>query len=146
MQAICLEYYKEHSDLSGILPFSYALGTGGLIGMATQAFGGIVLSFMFFGAVLLATGGGKAFMDFAAASMGSRRGGAAKVSIVTSSLFGMLSGSAISNIITTGSLTIPAMKKAGYSDHFAAAVEASASNGGSVTPPVMGVVAFLLCQ
>lgn len=123
---------------------SYALGTGGLLGIATQAFGGIVLSFMFFGAVLLATGGGKAFMAIAAAIMGNRKGGAAKVSIVTSSLFGMLSGSAIANIITTGSITIPAMKRAGYPSHFAAAVEASASNGGSVLPPVMGIVAFLM--
>src|SRR6185436_2287759 len=86
------------------------------------------------------------FMDLATIIAGRYSGGPAKVCVVSSGLFGMISGSAIANAVTTGSLTIPMMKKYGFSPRFAAAVEASASCGGQVTPPVMGAAAFVMAE
>ena len=92
------------------------------------------------------TGLGRLFMDLATIAAGRFSGGPAKVCVVSSGMFGMISGSAVANAVTTGSLTIPMMKKYGFSPRFAGAVEASASCGGQVTPPVMGASAFVMAE
>ena len=106
----------------------------------------IVISFVFFGTVLFATGGATFFTDISASLMGRYRGGQAKISILGSSLFGTISGSVVANVVTTGIVTIPMMKKAGFRPQLAAAVESVASTGGQLLPPVMGVTAFLMAE
>lgn len=106
----------------------------------------VVLLFVFFGQLLFAAGGGTFFTDLAMAAAGRSRGGAAKISIVGSALFGSISGSAVSNVVTTGVVTIPLMRKGGYSAKDAGAVEAVASTGGQLTPPIMGAAAFLMAE
>lgn len=122
----------------------HGLGNSGILGLIMQIFGDKVLAFVFFGAVLQYTGCGKFFLDLAFAFCGSQKGGPAKVAVISSGLFGSMSGDPVSNVITTGSVTIPAMKKAGYEPSFAGAVEAVASTGGTIMPPVMGAVAFIM--
>ena len=99
---------------------------------------------MFFGVVLVASGGGQFFLNLAFSLFGTQRGGPAKVAVFGSALFGSISGSAIANVITIGSVTIPTMMKAGYPPNYAAAIEACASTGGTIMPPIMGSVAFLM--
>lgn len=106
----------------------------------------IVLLFVFFGRLLFAAGGGDFFTDLAMAATGRSRGGSAKISVVGSSLFGMISGSAVSNVVTTGVVTIPLMQRGGYSKKDAGAIEAVASTGGQLTPPIMGAAAFLMAE
>ncbi len=106
----------------------------------------IVVSFVFFGTVLFATGGATFFTDISASLMGRYRGGQAKISILGSSLFGTISGSVVANVVTTGVVTIPMMKKAGFRPQLAGAIEAVASTGGQLLPPVMGVTAFLMAE
>lgn len=115
-----------------------------LLGIPLRVTGTIVLAFIFFGKALFATGGGKLISDGAMSLMGRFRGGAAKIAVVASSGFGTLSGSAVANVATTGIVTIPMIKKSGYRPHFAAAIEATASSGGQIMPPVMGAAAFLM--
>ena len=122
------------------------IGHNSLLGITTAVFSNLVLGFILFGVVLVVSGAGDFFLKLAFAVFGSVRGGAAKVSVFSSALFGMLSGVALSNIVTTGSVTIPTMKKAGYPPYYAGAVEAAASTGGIVTPPVMGAVAFIMAS
>jgi TRAP-type uncharacterized transport system fused permease subunit len=105
-----------------------------------------VVTFVFFGQVLMKAGGGQFFNDLALALMGRYRGGSAKISIVASSLFGSVSGVVVSNIVATGVVTIPLMKKNGFAPRLAAAVEACASTGGQLMPPVMGATAFLMAD
>jgi TRAP transporter 4TM/12TM fusion protein len=124
----------------------HVLSTDSVIGIPIQVGANLIIGFMVFAEALTASKGGKFFLDFAFALLGSKRGGPAKVSIVSSGLFGMLSGSVISNIITTGAATIPTMKRSGYPPHYAAAVEACASAGGCIMPPVMGAVAFVMAS
>jgi len=124
----------------------HALSTDSLLGLPMRVVGTLVIGFMIFGVAMVATGGGKFFLDFAFALLGTRRGGPAKVAIFSSGLFGSLSGSVISNVITTGSMTIPAMRKAGYPNHYAGAIEACASTGGCLMPPVMGTTAFIMAS
>ncbi len=106
----------------------------------------IVVLFIFFGALLFKAGGGEFFTDLALATTGKTRGGAAKISIVASALFGSISGSAVSNVATTGVITIPLMRRGGYKAEDAAAIEAIASTGGQLTPPIMGAAAFLMAE
>ncbi len=106
----------------------------------------IVILFVFFGKLLFLAGGGEFFTDLATALTGRTRGGSAKISIVASALFGSISGSAVSNVVTTGIITIPMMRKSGYSDRDAGAIEAIASTGGQLTPPIMGAAAFLMAE
>lgn len=106
----------------------------------------IVLLFVFFGQLLFAAGGGAFFTDLAMAAAGRTRGGSAKIAVVGSGLFGMISGSAVSNVVTTGVVTIPLMQRGGYSKRDAGAVEAVASTGGQLTPPIMGAAAFLMAE
>lgn len=116
----------------------------GMMGITTKIVAEIILGFLVFAGVLIATGGGAFFIDLANASFGRYRGGPAKVSVVASAFFGSLSGSVFSNIAGTGSITIPTMKKVGYPPHYAGAIEACASTGGVLMPPVMGAIAFVM--
>jgi len=124
----------------------HAFSLESLIGLPMTVTGNLVIGFMVFGIALVLVGGGSFFMDFSLSVLGKSRGGAAKVSVLSSGFFGSISGSALSNIVTTGSLTIPAMARSGYPLHFAAAVEACASTGGVLMPPIMGATAFLMVE
>jgi TRAP transporter 4TM/12TM fusion protein len=106
----------------------------------------IVLLFVFFGQLLFAAGGGAFFTDLAMAATGRSRGGSAKISVVGSAMFGSISGSAVSNVVTTGVITIPLMQRGGYSKRDSGAIEAVASTGGQLTPPIMGAAAFLMAE
>ena len=123
-----------------------AFDTNALIGVPLGVATTVVVLFIFLGQVLFNTGGGEFFTDIASATMGRRRGGAAKISVLASALFGSISGSAISNVTTTGVVTIPLMKKSGYSAVDAGAIEANASTGGQFMPPIMGAAAFLMAE
>jgi TRAP transporter 4TM/12TM fusion protein len=105
-----------------------------------------VFLFVLFGSLLLSSGAGDFFTDLAQALTGRQIGGPAKTAVVSSAFMGMLSGSSAANVVTTGSFTIPAMMKAGYRDHFAAGVEACASSGGQITPPILGSAAFIMME
>lgn len=118
----------------------------GFWGVMLQISATILAIFLIFGAVLLKTGGGEAFLDIAFLASARTRGGPAKVAAVASCLFGMISGSAVANAATIGTFTIPLMKRAGFSREFAAAAEAVAGTGGQIMPPVMGAGAFLIAQ
>ena len=118
--------------------------TGGLFGQPLQVVSGNVLIFIVFGAVLMASGAGDLLMKVANRLTGGFIGGAAHASVASSALFGTLSGAAISNVVSTGAMTIPVIKRAGFRPAFAGAVEAAASTGGQIMPPVMGVVAFFV--
>jgi TRAP transporter 4TM/12TM fusion protein len=122
------------------------LDSSGLLGLPMVVATSIVLAFVFFGQLLMRSGGAQVFNDVSLALMGRYRGGSAKISITASSLFGSISGVAVSNIVATGIVTIPLMKKAGFSPRLAASVEAVASTGGQLMPPVMGAVAFLMAD
>ncbi|MBB3994442.1 TRAP transporter 4TM/12TM fusion protein [Sulfitobacter undariae] len=123
---------------------AHVFRTEGMMGITTKIVAEIVFGFLVFAGVLIATGAGEFFIDLANAGFGKYRGGPAKVAIVASGFFGSLSGSIFSNIAGTGSITIPTMKKVGYPAHYAAAIEACASTGGVVMPPVMGAIAFVM--
>ena len=125
---------------------SHALGSESIIGVPMRTIASLLLGFLIFGSALVVTGGGDFFMAFATALMGKSRGGPAKVAILSSGFFGSLSGSVISNVVTTGQLTIPTMKRIGYPSVYAASVEACASTGGALMPPVMGAVAFIMAE
>ena len=125
---------------------SHAMGFESIIGVPMRVAGNLLIGFLIFGSALVVTGGGEFFMSFATALMGRSRGGPAKVAILSSGFFGSLSGSVISNVVTTGKLTIPTMKRVGYPSVYAGAVESCASTGGALMPPVMGAVAFLMAE
>ncbi len=118
--------------------------TGGVFGQPLQVVSGNVLIFIVFGAVLMASGAGDLLMKIANRLTGGFIGGAAHSAVASSALFGTLSGAAISNVVSTGVMTIPVIKRAGFKPAFAGAVEAAASTGGQIMPPVMGVVAFFV--
>ncbi|WP_413112266.1 TRAP transporter permease [Thaumasiovibrio sp. DFM-14] len=122
------------------------LGTEGLFGVAANAMVTMVFFFVVFGVVFSNTGGGNIFIDLSLLASGRYAGGAAKSAIVASSLFGTVSGSAVANVTSTGVLTIPLMKRTGYSPEQAAATEAVASTGGQLMPPIMGVAAFVMAD
>jgi TRAP transporter 4TM/12TM fusion protein len=122
------------------------LDSNALLGVPLTVAASVVVAFIFFGQALYAVGGDKFITDIALIVMGKYRGGPAKVSVVSSALFGTVSGSAVANVAVDGAITIPMMKKTGYPAHIAAAIEAVASNGGQITPPVMGAAAFLMAE
>ncbi|OPX34218.1 MAG: C4-dicarboxylate ABC transporter [Desulfobacteraceae bacterium 4484_190.1] len=124
----------------------HSMGVESIIGIPTRVVGNLLVGFLIFGVAIVSTGGGKFFMDFAMSLLGHTRGGAAKVSVLSSAFMASLSGSVISNVVTTGSVTIPAMKKTGYSPTWAGAVEACASTGGTIMPPIMGAAGFLIAS
>ncbi len=133
--------------------FDYALfieimtmATHGILGVTTETSVNFVWYFILFGVVYSATGGGQLFIDAALRLVGRRPGGAAKAEIVASAMFGTISGSAVANVVATGIFTIPLMKRSGYSPEEAAAHEATASTGGQLVPPVMGIAAFVMAE
>jgi TRAP transporter 4TM/12TM fusion protein len=126
--------------------FYLGIDTSGLFGTVLLVGVTVVIPFIFFGNLLQASGGSAFFNDLSLGLMGRFRGGAAKIAILASTLFGSISGIVVSNILATGVITIPMMKKSGFRPEQAAAIEASASNGGQLMPPVMGAVAFLMAD
>jgi len=122
------------------------LTTLGMYGMVTGVAATFVFMFILFGTVLRYSGGSDFFFKLGQIVGGTARGGAAKTAVIASAFFSMISGSANANVATTGSITIPMMKKLGYRPEFAAAVEAAASSAGTITPPVMGAVIFILAE
>jgi len=123
---------------------SFAYGMNGMLGLPAQVTGNVIIGFLIFAGTLIVSGAADFFLNISTALMGRFRGGPAKVAVLSSGFFGSLSGTSVSNIIATGSVTIPAMKKLGYPAHYAAAIEACASNGGMIMPPVMGTIAFIM--
>jgi TRAP transporter 4TM/12TM fusion protein len=117
-----------------------------LLGIPLTIVSTIVVAFILFGQVLYASGGGEFFTNLAMALMGRFRGGAAKISVLASALFGTISGSPVANVVVDGAITIPMMVRTGYRPHVAAAVESVASNGGQLMPPVMGAAAFVMAE
>jgi len=137
--------YAKGSSWPRIASYLY-LDTNGLLGVPLQVAAGVLVAFIFFGQALYAVRGDKFLMDVALVLMGRYRGGAAKVSVVSSALFGTVSGSAVANVAVNGAFSIPLMKQTGYTPHMAAAIEAVASTGGQIMPPVMGAAAFLIAE
>lgn len=124
----------------------HAFSNESIQGVPMQAFGRIIVGYLILASALLATGGGQFFLNFAMGLLGHVRGGAAKVAVIASATFGMMSGSAVVNVITIGPVTIPAMKKTGYPAYYAGAVEACTSTADVLTPPVMGATAFIMAD
>lgn len=151
-----LYYFWGHYTLTGLwqpprvssdtaLSMLYA-STTGIFGFMANIGTGVIAIYVIFGALLMATGAGEVFVQLANRVAGRGSGGAGKVTVVTSALFGTVSGSAVANVMAVGSVTIPTMRRAGYSKAFAAGVEASASAGGQILPPIMGAGAFLMAE
>lgn len=133
------------SDLSRTIAFNVFSGDA-MLGVVTRVVGELIIGFLILAALMVATGAADFFLALAMALMGTSRGGAAKVSVLASGFFGSLSGSIFGNVVSTGSVTIPSMKKAGFPGHYAGALEACASTGGMLMPPVMGAVAFIMAD
>jgi len=128
------------------LMYTLFYSTGGVLGTPIQVCAKYIAVFIIFGAFLERTGIAAFFISCANALVGRYSGGPAKVAVISSALCGMVSGSSVGNTVTTGSVTIPMMKETGYKPEFAAAVEASASTGGQIMPPIMGAAAFLMAE
>ena len=138
-------FYAKGSTWSRIAVYLY-LDTNGILGVPLAVTASIVVAYILFGSALYAVGGDRFLTGVAMALMGRYRGGAAKMSVVSSTLYGTVSGSAVANVVVDGAVTIPMMKRAGYPPHLAAAIEAVASNGGQIMPPVMGAASFLIAE
>jgi TRAP transporter 4TM/12TM fusion protein len=154
---VILSLYPTYADLmpgtfaglSQTLPDTaryHVMSQESVLGIPMQVFGTLIIGFIIFGVTLQATGGGRFFINIAFALLGSVRGGPAKVAILASGLFGSLSGSVITNVLTTGAMTIPAMRRTGYPPRYAAGIEACASTGGVLMPPIMGATAFVMAS
>ena len=136
-------FHSTSHKITDLIDFYY-LSMGGIFGIPLSVSATDIALFVIFGSVLMKTGGSTLISNVAMAFAGRMTGGPAKVAIVASSFFGSITGSTSANVATVGSITIPMMKKAGYTPNFAAAVEAVASCGGQMTPPVMGACAFVM--
>ena len=132
-------------DVTRII-YQISLSTEGIFGIPLGVSASYVFIFVLFGAFLEITGAGQFYIDFAVKAVGRSAGGPAKAAVVASSLFGSVSGSAVANVAGTGSVTIPLMRSIGYRPEFAAAVEAVASTGGQIMPPLMGAAAFIMAE
>ncbi len=132
-------------DIESIVNLMY-FTTDGILGTPISVSATFIFVFLLFGAFLVKTGVGQYFNDLAVAFAGKLIGGPAKVAVFSSALQGMISGSSVANVVTSGSYTIPMMKKLGYRKEFAGAVEAAASTGGQLMPPIMGAAAFLMVE
>lgn len=130
-------------DMESIVSIIF-YGTDGVFGMATGVAATFIVVIIMFGSMLTATGTATLFMNIAKGIAGRFTGGPAKIAVVGSAMMGMITGSTVANVATTGSITIPMMKRAGYDRHFAGAVEALASSGGQLMPPIMGAAAFVM--
>lgn len=156
ISAIFLIYPRFANSLPGILFASRVkwprligdiyLGTQGIFSSTAHTFATTIAIFVVFGQLINISGGGQFFLDISLALMGKKKGGPAKAAVVGSGIFGMISGVAVANVMTTGTITIPMMKKMGYKAEFAAAVETVASTGGAIMPPVMGILAFVMAD
>lgn len=133
------------SEISGLLAY-LAIDSTSIFGTPLIIVSTIVVVYMFFGRLLLETGTSEWFTDLAIAMVGKSRGGAAKIAVVASALFGSISGSAVANVASTGVITIPLMTRSGFNARVAGAFEAVASTGGQIMPPVMGAAAFLMAE
>jgi TRAP transporter 4TM/12TM fusion protein len=122
------------------------LSTEGVFGLPLGVVSDFIYLFIFFGVILTVTGVGKVFIDLALALLGKQRGGPAKVAVLASGFLGSINGSSVANVVGTGTFTIPLMKSIGYRPYFAGAVEASASCGGQIMPPIMGAAAFIMAE
>jgi TRAP transporter 4TM/12TM fusion protein len=132
-------------DLESLISYQY-LTTEGIFSLPLGVSATFIYIFILFGGFLVASGTGEFFIDFANSIAGHAIGGPAKVAVVSSAFFGTISGSAVANVVGTGSFTIPLMKRLGYRPAFAGAVEAVASTGGQIMPPVMGAAAFIIAE
>ena len=137
--------YAKGSSWGRIAAYLY-LDSSGILGIPLGVTASIVVAYIFFGQALTAVRGDAFLTGFAMALMGRYRGGSAKMAVVSSSLYGTVSGSAVANVVVDGAVTIPMMKRSGYPPHLAAAIEAVSSNGGQIMPPVMGAAAFLIAE
>ncbi len=135
----------SHSGLpfTRIVEFTFSTQEA-MFGVITSTFATFVFPFMIFGAFLEKSGAGNFFMDLSASLTGKWRGGPAKIAVFSSALFGSISGSSVANVVASGTFTIPMMKKVGFKNHHAGAIEAIASTGGQVMPPIMGAGVFIL--
>jgi len=133
-------------EISRFCSYLYTSLDNGIFGVAYGAAASIIITYVIFSQFLLATGAGKFFLNLALSLFGHVRGGTAKVAVVSSALFGTITGSVSANVAACGTVTIPMMKSAGYKAHFAGAVESIASNGGQIMPPVMGMVVFIMAD
>lgn len=138
-------FHHQGYGLARVMEF-LMLETDGMTGLIIDVFATYVVIFVILGAFLEKTGLGALFIDATFRATGQRTGGPALTAVVSSGLFGMISGSGVANVVTTGTFTIPLMKRVGYRPEFAGAVEAAASTGGAYMPPIMGAGAFLLAQ
>lgn len=134
--------YISYTHFLDIMVFT----TDGIFGVAVRVAATYAFLFVFFGTILDRAGGAKFFYDIAAVFTGRRPGGPAKIAVVSSGLYGMISGSPTADVVTTGSVTIPVMKRLGYSGTLAGAVEVAASTGGNIMPPIMGSTAFIMAE
>ena len=148
-----LYYYAETKSLglgravrNVSISLFYKVQGGGVLSTPVQVCSKFIIVFIVFGAFLERTGISQFFIDLANSLVGRFSGGPAKVAVISSALCGMVSGSSVGNTVTTGSVTIPMMKKTGYKGEFAGAVEAAASTGGQIMPPIMGAAAFLMAE
>jgi TRAP transporter 4TM/12TM fusion protein len=139
------EFQGRHVSPDGLLIY-LAIDVNGVFGSVFGVACTIVVTFLLFGSLLGRSGGAMFFTDLATAALGNFRGGAAKIAVVASSLFGTISGNAVANVVATGVVTIPLMKDSGYKPHHAGAIEAVASTGGQLMPPVMGAAAFIMAE
>ncbi|MFH1003254.1 MAG: TRAP transporter fused permease subunit, partial [Chloroflexota bacterium] len=135
-------HYSNWSVLTADIYLSRASLFGGLTSLAST----IIIAFITFGVFFIIAGGGEFFLNIALALGGRMRGGPAKAAIIGSALFGTISGSGAANVVVTGSITIPLMKRTGYKAYYAGAIEAIASTGGQITPPIMGATAFIMAD
>ena len=138
-------FWGPPTSLSRTLAFN-VYSADALLGVVTRVVGEVTIGFLILAALLVATGAADFFLKLAMALMGGARGGPAKVSVLASGFFGSLSGSIFGNVVSTGAVTIPAMKRGGFPPQYAGALEACASTGGMLMPPVMGAVAFIMAD
>ena len=150
MSLTCLAFIAYAYFFTNIEPIRFIdqlyLSTEGIFGQSLAVSASYVMIFVLFGTFMERTGTGQLFMDFAMGITGHTAGGPGKVSVVSSSLFGTISGSAVANVMVDGPISIPLMKRTGFKPHFAAAVEATASTGGQIMPPIMGAAAFVMAE
>ncbi|MEI3101916.1 MAG: TRAP transporter large permease subunit [Oscillospiraceae bacterium] len=142
----CLLIYTFMNVRFGKVVYDLFYTTTGLMDTPINVCAKYIVVFIIFGAFLERTGISAFFINLANSVAGSSAGGPAKVAVISSALCGMVSGSSVGNTVTTGSVTIPMMKKTGYQPQFAGAVEAAASTGGQIMPPIMGAAAFLMAE
>ncbi len=143
--ALLVYTFASGQNLARVV-YTLFYGTSGVMATPIQVCAKFIAVFIIFGAFLERTGISSFFIDLANSLAGSTSGGPAKVAVISSALCGMVSGSSVGNTVTTGSVTIPMMKKTGYKGEFAGAVEAAASTGGQIMPPIMGAAAFLMAE